>query len=135
MQERGFMGGCLYVKRHDDPTAPVLVFCPLGDEPDLPGEYYINARRHAERVSHDPSTMSSWQLKHGELEVWGGAISTRAMPNGQQLVLSFSGMNEHADEAFCLAVAVFTKLIPLTYAQEIADISENKIFRGLAKLL
>ena len=133
LEEKGFLGGYLYVASRDKPTLPLLAVA-LGDDSERFPEYYVYACEKANRTTLSED-LSSWKSRDFDKEQYGGAISTHSVSCGQNMVISFSGMPELVDEALCLGIAVSTRLIPLTMAQEIADISDNNLFRELAKLL
>ena len=91
----GRMGGylCIY-----DPNR-------LFDRQQLIGEpdrakapkYQSFAREKAFRLSQNPDHLTSWESRDVENEQYGGAIR---LPSG--LIISFSGMPEAVDTAFCL---------------------------------
>lgn len=71
---------------------------------------------------------TSWQSRDG-LEKWGGAILAN------DLVLSFSGLPELADEAVMLWTAMHCGLLLYAPAVEIAKISDNKIFDAIGTVM
>lgn len=79
----------------------------------------------ARRLAQNPQHLSSWQSRDEKLDRWGGAIRV------PDYIISFSGLPELADEALMLKTALVLRVIDLRYANKVADLSNNTIFRQL----
>lgn len=91
-------------------------------------KYHAFSREKAARLALNYTEhRSSWQNRDPDRDQWGGAINT-----GRH-ILSFSGLPELADEALMLAVALELGLLSNQQAKQIADISDNQIFRQLVE--
>lgn len=75
--------------------------------------------------------VSSFQSKDESKKRYAGAIKIPSKP----LILAFSGQPQLADEAICLAAPVFTGLMEIWEAAEIAMISDNEYFRAIQPFL
>ena len=64
----------------------------------------------------------SWQSRDPENEMWGGAFCDG------DCIWSFSGLNEHQDEAVVIIAAHLDGRIMNGEPQALAEISDNKIF-------
>ena len=105
--------------------------------PDKDGWYKRLAQEKGHRLYsqwlRDPaSSLSSWQTRQPELKQYGGAILFNSHTDRPH-VISFSGINEHSDEAVSLSVGL--QLGFTTDVARILEISDNPVYRELAPSL
>ena len=123
-------GGYLTVWFEDTP-APFLVllvstdYVPLNKRKKYMRLSQEKAKRVLEHQSHD----SSWQSREPEADQWGGAIQSGTC------AISFSGLPELADEAFCLMLAQTIEILDVDQANRLAAISDNKFYRQAAAIV
>lgn len=79
-------------------------------------DYYAHDHHHCH--------ISSWQSRNPDEEHWGGAVITR----DKLWTLSFSGLPELADEAFCLMLVYIFGLMTLHRIRKIAAISGSTLY-------
>lgn len=108
------------------PAIPMLLTA-VGHIPiDKAQKYHDLAIEKAQRLIARPDTMSSYQTRLPGYGKWGGAIASRG-----GIVLSFSGLPEHADEALMLALGHDLKLVTLIEGSVISQLSNNQIYPHL----
>ena len=113
-----------YFSVSDRMTGETLLLIPIGEVTD---QNLIRYRgfclEKVRRLIQNPAHLSSWQSKNKTRERYAGAV---LLPGN--MVLSFSGLPELADEALCLILAIILDWTSQAYADEIATISTNKIY-------
>jgi hypothetical protein len=79
--------------------------------------------------------ISGWQSRNTKKDQYGGAIATPldgdGYSDGRDLIVAFSGLPEHGDEALALVLWMIFRWITLGEARQIAEISGNKLFEPL----
>lgn len=74
----------------------------------------------------DPNILSSWWTRDPEINRYGGAV---ALPYGAgHLIISFSGLLEHVDEAVSLMIGHKEGIAREDYVQKIIEMSQNSVF-------
>lgn len=121
-------GGVFCVK--DARANVLLLLAPVGRFSEKKSARYFSfaqekATRLYFKVKRGSRHIASWQSRDEEKQRYGGAILAG------DLILSFSGLPELADEAAVTYVAFVFNLICLTTALEIANRSNNHFLRGL----
>jgi UDP-N-acetylmuramoylalanine-D-glutamate ligase len=81
------------------------------------GSLGISQEKAQRMVWH--ASFSSFQTREPENQKWGGAVC--AIP----YAISISGLKELDDEAFALAIAAKTGVMPVTTADAISEFSKN----------
>ena len=107
----------------------VLLTFQVGEcKPEKVKKYYSLANAKAVRLYSFASQnhVSSWQSRDKDANRWGGAI------RAGDVIFSFSGLPELADEAVMLVAAVICNFISLEEAEKIAIVSDNVTFSILA---
>jgi hypothetical protein len=103
----------------------------VGECSDEKVEKYLrlaNEKADRLRLFVDIGHRSSWQTRDGK-DKWGGAVLAG------NLIFSFSGLPELADEAVMLWTATSCNCMSPEMAIEIARISDNKIFDAINELM
>jgi hypothetical protein len=123
INDRGMrLGGWFCLLRFNDHQMEwTTTVCKFGDLPSDSRSLEF-CQEKATRVLKSGSS-SSWLTRDPEKNQWGGAVRVH-----EDVVLSFSGLPEDADEALVLVLAVYLDLIDLNDAQKIADQSGNEKF-------
>jgi len=116
---QGKTGGYLYVHKEGD-KEPLLVMLVGTINPEKTDRYRTLCQEKAERLHLIRVHVSSWQSRKPDIDQWGGAIK---LASGY--VISFSGLPELGDEAFCMYLAYMLELAPIEELQAIASISDN----------
>lgn len=121
-----------YFTLRDAVSGRVMLLCQTGICPDDKAEiFFQNSLEKGQRLfsnfAHLHFHKSSWQSRDGVTK-FAGAIF---IPN---LILSFSGLPELADEAIMLMLAINLGLGEENYCNGIAKISGNNIFHDLKSL-
>lgn len=126
-------GGYLCIARRVDGQAVPLLIMLVGT---LPEEKRVRCfelcQEKAARLAAHPDHVSSWQTRNVDVtpKLYGGAILTD-QPQGD-IIISFSGLVEKADEALALHLAGgLLDLITEVRYQEIIAISDNEIARRM----
>jgi len=105
----------------------ILLVVQIGNCPQTKARKYFDfSQEKAGRLFIHPDHSSSWQSRIPETNQWGGAIRTT-----NDLILSFSGLPELADEALGLWVAFKMEWMDVADAVVLATISENRYFSQL----
>ncbi|MBI4093199.1 MAG: hypothetical protein HY420_04720 [Candidatus Kerfeldbacteria bacterium] len=73
----------------------------------------------------------SWQSRNGKTRFAGAAATPRENRQGRRCILSFSGLNGLADEAFVLVLMIYLRLITEKTARRLAAISNNNYFEPM----
>lgn len=114
----GRNGGYIYIC---DAEGNQLLHKKLGDpDPEKMNKYREFSREKAERLLKNSDHDLSWQSRNPDESQWGGAVR---LPSGH--ILSFSGLPELYDEAFCATVADVMEWATQTQLSEILEISAN----------
>jgi len=107
-------------------------------EPERANAYLGYCQEKARRLVGlrlEAGHISAWQSRSTYKEAYGGAIVAPAggagYSDGKDLVVAFSGLTEHGDEALVLVIWMIFRWITLTEARQIVEISENKLFEPL----
>ncbi len=121
-------GGVFCVKNAR--TNSLLLLAPVGRFPEKKSARYFSfaqekATRLYFKVKRGSRHLTSWQSRDEEKQRYGGAILA------DDLILSFSGLPELADEAVVAYVAFLFNLIGFSTALEIANTSNNHRLLGL----
>ena len=100
--------------------------CPL----EKAEKYFRLSQEKARRLFNQIGAggKSSWQSRNEKNGQWGGAICA------ENVIVSFSGLPELADEAVSLMTAVLCGWLAIERAREIAAISNNKFLEQLLQL-
>lgn len=118
-----------------------LLLIPVGTiVPEKIHKYISIVSKKAELLRYHQNCLISWQCRCPTLDYWGGAIVV-GMENNElgmynketpeDLVISFSGLTEHGDEAVVLILALRCNLITKKHADSLAELSGNKVFSAL----
>jgi len=124
-------GGYLCLRDANVDFPPYAVFS-LGRIPnDKRERYYRNAMEKAERLFCGSNTLlSSWQTRDEAAGKYGGGIRTK------ELIFSFSGLPELADEAFMLLVARRLELLSEDLIAHIGNMSGSySLYESLRTVL
>lgn len=108
----------------------VMLLCQIGICPDDKAEiFFQNSLEKGQRLFSNFAHQhkSSWQSRDG-IAKFAGAVFI------PQLILSFSGLPELADEAIMLMLAINLGLGEENYCNRIAKMSSNDIFYDLKSL-
>ncbi|MBU1557728.1 hypothetical protein KKC45_02095 [Patescibacteria group bacterium] len=119
-----------------------LMIIEIGEcHPDLLEAFYVGQEKTTRLFSHLPDNhISSWESRnvHPELKQkqYGGAVVTPYKPNiGSNIRVrkmgSFSGLNEHRDEAFLLPIWLYFHWMTYVDVLKIVKISDNPILGPL----
>jgi hypothetical protein len=121
------IGGYLTVLDEGNPS----LIIPFGEMPEEKVQKYFQlSQEKAFRLFRQPEHLSSFQSQNPEANQWPGAVRAN-----NDIILSFSGMPWKIDEAICLVIGVNMRWLPLKQALLIADISDNKLFEPLFRLV
>ncbi|MDO8617809.1 MAG: hypothetical protein Q7N87_02910 [Candidatus Uhrbacteria bacterium] len=128
-KERWRKGGFLCCKHGSADNEPPILLCKVGSiyHPGKAQEYFRFAQEKVNRLcsNFERGHVSSWQSRDETRLRYGGAIRAAG------LYLSFSGLPEKADEAFCLLIAMWLEWLDEAGARDIARISRNRFFLRL----
>ncbi|MBI2004174.1 hypothetical protein HYS72_01785 [Candidatus Pacearchaeota archaeon] len=83
----------------------------------------------------DTDSISSWQTRQIEINRYGGAVLFGFLNNGIKScnVFSFSGLNEHTDEAVSFMLAYTLNLANSSDLEQITRISKNQVLEEMFK--
>ena len=118
-----------YLTIKDKKDGRLILQAQIGDCPEKKHvKYRTLSLEKADRLLENLESkkhLSSWQSKDESKDKYGGAIATH------ELILSFSGLPELADEAVVLITALSFGWATEDEATKIAKISKNPFFGGL----
>ncbi|MBU2539773.1 hypothetical protein KJ786_01255 [Patescibacteria group bacterium] len=115
-----------YLTIRDRINGSVLITVQIGKcKPEKAKKYFDFSLEKGARLFQHKKHFSSWQSKDEGEDFYAGAIIS------EDLILSFSGLSELADEALVLMVANLCRWIHDGDAYSIAAISDNKYFTDL----
>ncbi len=109
---------------------PIIIFAVDVCPPEKREQYFAYSQEKAVRLAQNSEHISSWQSRNPEKNCYGGAIRVGPAKN---LIMSFSGLPELADEAVMLATALRLLWMSHDEAIQIAKASNNQYFGKLAK--
>jgi len=98
--------------------------------PEKRKKYVALSREKAVRLLRHVEHLLSWQSRDPENNKWGGAIR---LPSGH--IISFSGFPELVDEALCMSLARFLKLIGGEEVDAFAKVGANDNFEPVHRSL
>ena len=83
----------------------------------------------------DPASVSSWQTRQPEINKYGGAVLFNFVNNLSPScnIISFSGLNEHADETVSFMLAYHLNLANSSDLEKITRISKNQVLEEMFK--
>lgn len=107
----------------------IMLLCEIGVCPqEKRTKYFTFSQEKATRLSQHSIHLTSWESRDPDKDMYGGAI--RIGPAGN-LIISFSGLPELADEAVMLYVAVQLGWLRTDRAIQRALISNNEYLQKL----
>lgn len=117
-------GGYFCVASYENGMITPVVIALIGELPEEKLQRCFElCQEKARRLATHSEHRSSWQSRDPDQKQYGGAIRVNS-----DLILSFSGLPEIADEALMLRVAVRRVYLSRDDADAIAAISSNDIF-------
>ena len=120
----GNQSGYFVLRRKKD--CRLLMMMQIGECPSDRSEFYATLSNEKSMRLYDQDDLSSWISRDESNYRYGGAILTT-----NNLILSFSGLPELADEAVMLVTALALEWINHDKAGLIAQTSDNPFFHEL----
>ena len=134
--DRSKRGGVLTLVPNEFAIVITMNIGTVGDPAEL-ATYFAFSREKAFRTYadflRDPfHTVSSWQTRQEDINRYGGAVLFRRGRISSPVdIISFSGLNEHVDEAISLIIGKEMRLASEDHIGRVIDISKNLVYREL----
>jgi hypothetical protein len=123
LEDRNMLGGYLTLCGRNSEGKTVVIFQILvGNNPVGKEEpRRMRSLEKAERLFGHPEHFTSFESRNPDEGRWGGAIRV----SSSDLVISFSGFPEPADELFVYLIASWSKLLTESEKRHIASLRKN----------